>query len=70
MSEEEFDAERAQAIISEMAVMASYGDIINVPRPVSRTHKPMPREQRGAQFAPFAALSGFTEIIEETSQAH
>ncbi|MBE6465786.1 hypothetical protein [Denitrobacterium detoxificans] len=70
MSEEAFDTEQAQAILDEMAVMAAYGDIVDVPRPVSRTHAPMPREDRGAQFAPFAALSGFTDIIEDTARGH
>ncbi len=35
-----------------------YDDIINMERPVSKRHPPMPRANRAAQFAPFAALTG------------
>lgn len=42
-----------------------YNDIINLSRPVSLKHPRTSREARAAQFAPFAALSGFSdEIIE------
>ena len=42
-----------------------YSDIINLSRPVSLKHPKTNREARAAQFAPFAALSGFSdEIIE------
>lgn len=43
-----------------------YDDIINLPHPVSKRHKPMPIEDRAAQFAPFAALTGHQAAIEET----
>ena len=36
-----------------------YDDIIDLPRPVSAAHPPMPLASRAAQFAPFAALTGF-----------
>ena len=45
-----------------------YEDIINLPRPVSKRHKPMPVEDRAAQFAPFAALTGHQAAIEETAR--
>lgn len=45
-----------------------YEDIINLPRPVSKRHKPMPVEDRAAQFAPFAALTGHQEAIEEAAR--
>lgn len=45
----------------------SYEDIINLPHPVSEKHRPMPRKNRAAQFAPFAALSGLEEKIDETA---
>ena len=46
--------------------MGKYDDIINLPHHVSDYHKPMPMRNRAAQFAPFAALSGHDEAIEET----
>ncbi len=48
--------------------MSKYDDIINLPHHVSKIHKPMPVEQRAAQFAPFAALSGHHEVIGETAR--
>ena len=46
----------------------NYEDIINLPRPVSKRHKPMPVEDRAAQFAPFAALTGHQAAIEEAAR--
>ncbi len=45
-----------------------YKDIINLSRPVSKRHAPMSLLDRAAQFAPFAALSGFEEGIQETAR--
>ena len=45
-----------------------YEDIIDLPHPVSRKHKPMDRTDRAAQFAPFAALTGYGDVIEETAR--
>ena len=45
-----------------------YDDIINLPHPLSKRHKPMPIEDRAAQFAPFAALTGHQAAIEETAR--
>ena len=44
-----------------------YADIIQLPHPVSRVHPPMPMSNRAAQFAPFAALTGYDVAIEDTS---
>lgn len=41
-----------------------YSDIINMPHHVSLRHKPMSLLNRAAQFAPFAALEGYEEVIE------
>lgn len=46
-----------------------YEDIVNLSRPVS-ARPPMPREDRAAQFSPFAALAGHEEAIRETAQAN
>lgn len=48
----------------------NYEDIINLPHPVSKKHPPMPRRSRAAQFAPFAALTGYNEAINETVRAN
>ena len=46
--------------------MGKYDDIINLPHHVSDYHKQMPMSKRAAQFAPFAALSGYEAAIAET----
>lgn len=51
-----------------MKNMEDYADMIDLPRPVSKTHPPMPLQNRAAQFAPFAALTGFHEAIERTAR--
>ncbi len=45
-----------------------YDDIIHLPHPVSKRHRPMSLEDRAAQFAPFAALKGFDEEIDRTRE--
>lgn len=48
-----------------------YNDIINHPRPISKTHPQMSLEARSAQFAPFATLNRYHETIrsiEETAK--
>lgn len=44
----------------------SYQDILNEKRPLSRRHARMSMAGRGAQFAPFAALTGFEGVLRET----
>ena len=43
-----------------------YDDIINLPHPISERHPRMPMIDRAAQFAPFQALVGYGEAIQET----
>lgn len=45
-----------------------YNDILFLPHPRSLSRRPMPRPGRAAQFAPFAALSGYDGAIEETAR--
>ncbi len=45
-----------------------YDDIIHMERPVSRHHVPMPLENRAAQFAPFAALTGYDDAVDEAAR--
>ena len=40
-----------------------YADLLHMERPISQKHRPMERGKRAAQFAPFAALSGFEDRI-------
>lgn len=48
--------------------MSKYDNIINLPHHVSETRTPMPMENRAAQFAPFAALTGHDDAIAETAR--
>ena len=45
-----------------------YDDMLDLPHPVSKKHKQMALIDRAAQFAPFAALAGYGEQVEETAQ--
>ena len=45
-----------------------YDDIIDLPRFVSKGRKHMSNYDRAAQFAPFDALTGYDEAIEETGR--
>lgn len=47
--------------------MENYDDIINLKRPVSK-HPKMSLYQRSAQFAPFAALTGYEGQVKETAR--
>ena len=48
--------------------MNKYKEIINLPRHISKNHPQMSLEARAAQFAPFAALTGYSEKINETAR--
>lgn len=48
--------------------MSKYDDIINLPHYESKTRKRMSMEARSAQFAPFAALTGYEEKVKETAR--
>ncbi len=48
--------------------MDNYDDIINLPHHVSKRHPQMSMWNRAAQFAPFAALTGYEEAIEDTAR--
>lgn len=51
-----------------MTGLHDYSDIIDLPRPEPQRHTRMPIAARAAQFAPFAALSGYAAVIEEVSR--
>lgn len=45
-----------------------YRELLQLPHHRSQTHAPMPRRDRAAQFAPFAALTGFDAQLRETER--
>ena len=45
-----------------------YSDILDCPHPVSPRHRPMSRLNRAAQFSPFAALTGYEDLIRESAR--
>ena len=45
-----------------------YDEIANLPHHVSETRPQMPMSDRAAQFAPFAALTGYDSAIRETGR--
>lgn len=45
-----------------------YDDIIALPHPTSRRHPRMAAADRAAQFAPFAALTGYAAAVRETAR--
>ena len=45
-----------------------YTDIIDLPRPISRSHPPMSLRDRAGQFAPFSALTGLHAAAGRTEE--
>lgn len=45
-----------------------YDDIIGLEHPTSKRHPRMARQERAAQFALFAALKGYEEVIDQNRQ--
>ena len=48
--------------------MGKYDDMIDLPNHRSRNHPHMSMDKRAAQFAPFAALTGYGDMIQETGR--
>ena len=48
--------------------MGRYDDIIGLGHPVSRTRPRMSMVDRGAQFSPFAALTGYEAVLAESAR--
>lgn len=55
-------------IFSKKVMDYNFDDIIDLPHHVSKHRPQMPMEARAAQFAPFAALTGFATTIRETAR--
>ena len=53
---------------SAMHYDKQYNDIINLPRHISKKHPQMSIYARSAQFAPFAALTGYEDAVKETAR--
>ena len=47
---------------------SKYDEIMGLPHHVSKTRPQMPMSDRAAQFAPFAALTGYDSAIKETGR--
>ena len=45
-----------------------YEKILEMEHHTSATHEPMPLYNRAAQFSPFAALTGYEDIISDTAE--
>ncbi|MGN1024282.1 MAG: hypothetical protein ACI4OJ_12330 [Lachnospiraceae bacterium] len=60
-SREDLEEGKRQALLQ-------YGDIIDLPHHESERHPHLPMELRAAQFAPFAALTGYGDAIRETAR--
>ena len=52
-----------------MTLKSKYDEIMGLPHHVSKTRPQMPLSDRAAQFAPFAALTGYDSVIRETERA-
>ena len=48
--------------------ISEYDDIINHPHHISDHHPQMSMENRAAQFSPFAALTGYGDVVKETAR--
>ena len=51
-----------------MKLASKYEEIMKHPHHVSKTRPQMPMSDRAAQFAPFAALTGYDSAIKETGR--
>ncbi len=51
-----------------MRTSNKYDEILSLPHHVSKTRPQMPMSDRAAQFAPFAALTGYDSAIKETGR--
>lgn len=62
------DSVMSRSAVIRLEMRKNYDDIIDLPRPVSRYHQPMSMQNRAAQFAPFAALTGFDSLTDEAAR--
>ncbi len=67
MKSEEFLSPEGESV-ARNATAQLYADIIDLPHHVSKRHPQMSMWNRAAQFAPFAALTGYEDAIKDTTQ--
>ena len=48
--------------------MTDYDDLLTLPHKISDRRIPMPMQKRAAQFAPFAALTGYEDAVQEAGR--
>lgn len=65
MNQQQWQAEKAQ-----FNDTSRYNDIMNLPRHVSSAHLPMPTADRAGQFSPFAALTGYKELLDKIAKKY
>ena len=51
-----------------MAERFPYDDIINLPRHISKVHPEASMADRAARFSPFAAISGYEDMVREAAR--
>lgn len=51
-------------------MMGKYDDMLYLPRHVSSVRPRMSAHDRAAQFSPFAALTGYERVIDDTREDH
>ena len=54
--------------MKKACTIEDYADMLYLPHPEPSGHERMSRESRAAQFAPFAALTGYGEMIDDTAK--
>ena len=64
------DRKQWQAEQAQFNDTSRYQDIMDAPRRVSHAHLPMTKEDRAGQFSPFAALTGYHELLAETAKRY
>lgn len=51
-----------------MAEFFPYEDIVNLPRHISKVHPQATMADRAARFSPFAAISGYEDMVKEAAR--
>lgn len=64
------DKKQWQAEQAQFNDTSRYNDIMDMPRHVSHAHLPMTGRDRAGQFAPFAALTGYHELLDKIAQQY